>query len=92
MVALLLTVLSTVIIYHFEQLFSAVITLSTMYMQPIMALVFGVMLTWVLRQNRLLKRCSKRSPDIGQSWFWKIWPWYVKFVCPVLILLVIWRG
>ncbi|AVJ55971.1 sodium-dependent transporter [Idiomarina sp. OT37-5b] len=91
-VALLVTVLSTVIIYHFEQLFSAVITLSTVYMQPIMALVFGVMLTWVLRQNRLLKALQQGSPDIGQSWFWKIWPWYVKFVCPVLILLVIWRG
>lgn len=91
-VALLVTLLSTVIIYHFETLFSFVITLSTVYMQPIMALVFGIMLTWVLRQNRLLNALQQGSPDIQKSLFWKIWPWYVKFVCPVLILLVIWRG
>jgi NSS family neurotransmitter:Na+ symporter len=61
-------------------------------MQPIMALVFAIMLTWVLRQNHLLKALKQGSPDIDKSWFWKIWPWYVKFVCPVLILLIIWKG
>jgi NSS family neurotransmitter:Na+ symporter len=57
-----------------------------------MALVFGVMLTWVLRQNYLLKALKQGSPDIDKSLFWKVWPWYVKFICPILILLVIWRG
>ncbi|MBT43099.1 MAG: sodium-dependent transporter [Idiomarina sp.] len=92
LVAFVVTILSTIIIYHFETLFSFVITLSTVYMQPIMALIFGVMLTWVLRQHRLLKALQQGSPQISQSLFWKIWPWYVKFICPVLILLVIWRG
>ncbi|MFP3686364.1 hypothetical protein SB847_21935, partial [Bacillus sp. SIMBA_026] len=54
-IALVVTAISTVIIYNFELLFGAVITFSTVYMQPIMALVFGIMLTWVLRQNHLLK-------------------------------------
>lgn len=91
-IALLVTAISTVIIYNFELLFGAVITFSTVYMQPIMALVFGIMLTWVLRQNHLLKALKQGSPDIDKSLFWKIWPWYVKFICPILILLVIWRG
>ncbi|MAA61894.1 sodium-dependent transporter [Idiomarina loihiensis] len=91
-IALIVTAISTTIIYNFELLFGAVITFSTVYMQPIMALVFGVMLTWVLRQNYLLKALKQGSPDIDKSLFWKIWPWYVKFICPILILLVIWRG
>lgn len=91
-IALIVTAISTTIIYNFELLFGAVITFSTVYMQPIMALVFGIMLTWVLRQNYLLKALKQGSPDIDKSLFWKIWPWYVKFICPILILLVIWRG
>ncbi|MGM0525411.1 MAG: sodium-dependent transporter [Pseudomonadota bacterium] len=91
-IAFVVTALSSIIIYNFESLFALVITISTVYMQPIMALVFGLMLTWVLRQNHLLKALQKGSPNIQNSWFWKIWPWYVKFVCPVLIILVIWQG
>ncbi len=91
-VTLIVTAISTTIIYNFEVLFGAVVTFSTVYMQPIMALVFAIMLTWVLRQNHLLKALKQGSPDIDKSWFWKIWPWYVKFVCPVLILLIIWQG
>jgi len=91
-IALVVTAISTVIIYNFELLFGTVITFSTVYMQPIMALVFGIMLTWVLRQNYLLKALKQGSLNIDKSLFWKIWPWYVKFICPILILLVIWRG
>lgn len=88
-IALLVTVISATIIYHFDTLFGLVVTLTTVYMQPVMALIFGLMLTWVLRQNALLKALQKGSPTIEQSLFWKIWPWYVKFVCPILIILVI---
>ncbi|PTC00425.1 sodium-dependent transporter [Thalassospira xiamenensis] len=84
--------LSAIIILNFETLFAAVITLTTVYMQPLLALIFGVLLTWVLRQHLLLKALQEGSPNIESSWFWKIWPWYVKFICPILIILVIWRG
>ncbi|CAB0149916.1 hypothetical protein PSI9734_00490 [Pseudidiomarina piscicola] len=85
-------VTSALIIYNFEALFGLVITITTVYMQPLLGLTFGVLLTWVLRQNYLLKALQEGSPEIQKSMFWKIWPWYVKFVCPILILLVIWRG
>lgn len=83
---------SAVIIYNFDALFGLVITVTTVYMQPLMGLTFGFMLTWILRQNYLLKALQDGTPDIESSLFWKIWPWYVKFICPILILLVIWRG
>ncbi|MGM0481218.1 MAG: sodium-dependent transporter [Pseudomonadota bacterium] len=91
-IASLVAALSTLIIFYFETLFTLVITLSTVYMQPIMALIFALMLTWVLRQHRLLKALQQGAPDIQGSLFWKIWPWYVKFVCPLLIVLVIWQS
>ena len=87
-----IALVSAVIIYNFDALFGLVITVTTVYMQPLMGLTFGFMLTWILRQNYLLKALQDGAPDIQSSLFWKIWPWYVKFICPILILLVIWRG
>lgn len=84
--------ISTIIILNFNTLFTAVVTFSTVYMQPLLALVFGVLLTWVLRQHFLLKALQEGSPEIDKSLFWKIWPWYVKFICPILILVIIWQG
>ena len=74
-IATIVTLISGVIVVNFESLFGAVITFSTVYMQPIMALVFGVMLTWILRQNLLLKALQQGAEDIERSLFWKIWPW-----------------
>ncbi|RUO73977.1 sodium-dependent transporter [Pseudidiomarina sediminum] len=92
LVGLTIMAISGLIIYNFDALFGLVITVTTVYMQPLLGLTFGVMLTWILRQHLLLKALQEGAPDIAKSWFWKIWPWYVKFICPVLILLVIWQG
>lgn len=92
LVGFLIALFSAVIIYNFDALFGAVITLTTVYMQPLLGLVFGILLTWILRQHYLLKALQDGAPEIQTSMFWKIWPWYVKFICPVLILLVMWRG
>lgn len=92
LVGLTIAAISALIIYNFDALFGLVITVTTVYMQPLLGLTFGVMLTWVLRQHFLLKALQEGASEIEKSLFWKIWPWYVKFVCPVLILLVIWQG
>lgn len=84
-----IALVSAVIIMNFGQLFGFVITLTTVYAQPVLALIFGLMLTWVLRRDRLLKELQSGSENMESSWFWKIWPWYVKFVCPVLMLAVL---
>lgn len=91
-VGLSVALVSAIIIYNLDTLFGAVITLTTVYMQPLIGITFAIMLTWVLRQNKLLNALKDGAPDIEKTWFWKIWPWYVKFVCPVLILLVIWQS
>lgn len=80
--------ISTLIVFNFGTLFGFVVTLTTVYMQPLLALVFALLLSWVLHRNALLKTLKEGNPQLENSWFWKIWPWYVKFICPVLILLV----
>ncbi|OXX26086.1 hypothetical protein B9J88_02710, partial [Vibrio sp. V05_P4A8T149] len=61
---------------------------STVYMQPLLGVVWAIVVGWVWHRNKLLDEIKQGNPDIAQSLFWKIWPWYVRFVCPVAILMV----
>ncbi|MCL6272187.1 sodium-dependent transporter [Sansalvadorimonas sp. 2012CJ34-2] len=83
-----IALISTIIILNFGALFGFVITLTTVYAQPMLALVFGLLLMWVASRNKVLQELKSGNPDMEQGLFWKIWPWYVKFVCPVLMLAV----
>ena len=40
---------------------------------------------WIWNRNNLLEEIRKGAPDIEQGLFWKIWPSYVRFVCPLII-------
>ena len=84
-----IALVSAIIILNFGELFGLVVTLTTVYAQPLLALVFGLLLTWVLRRDRLLKEMKTGYPELEKSLFWKIWPWYVKFICPTMMLLVL---
>ncbi|MGF1911232.1 sodium-dependent transporter [Vibrio kasasachensis] len=81
-------IVASIIVLNFNSLFGLVVTLTTVYAQPLLALVFGLMLTWVLRRDRLLQTMKEGNPELTEGVFWKIWPWYVKFVCPLMMLLV----
>lgn len=85
----LITIVSLIIIYYFESLFSLVITLSTSYGQPIIGIFFCVFLGWVWHRNSILKEIQHGYPEVEQGLFWKLWPFYVKFVCPLLIVLLL---
>ena len=77
---------STVILLNFGALFSAVITLTTVYSQPLLGVCLCVFAGWIWHRNNLLMEIRKGHPQIEETWFWKIWPVYVKFACPLLIL------
>jgi NSS family neurotransmitter:Na+ symporter len=81
----LVFVLSAMIVLNFDLLFGFVITLTTEYSQPILGLVLCVFAGWVWKRNEILSELKQGCPDIEKGAFWKIWPWYVKFVCPVVI-------
>lgn len=80
--------ISILICLFFGQLFSLVITVTTVYMQPLLGAVWAIFVGWLWSRNKLLKEISQGYPEIQSSWFWKIWPWYVKVVCPIAILVV----
>jgi NSS family neurotransmitter:Na+ symporter len=80
--------ISALIIFQMDWLFDFVITLTTRYSVPLISAGFCVFATWLWSRNSLLKEIQQGYPDAESSFFWKIWPWYAKFVCPVLIAAV----
>ncbi|CAM2736790.1 sodium-dependent transporter [Vibrio diazotrophicus] len=88
----LIALFSVVIVYNFGQLFGLVATTATQYLQPTAALMFCLFGGWVWNRNAKLKELEQGFPEFRQSTFGKIWPWYVKFVCPILVATVIWAS
>ncbi|KAA1188212.1 sodium-dependent transporter [Pseudohalioglobus sediminis] len=83
-----IAVVSTVILLNFAELFGLVIAATTRYSQPILGFMFCIYAGWVIDRNALLQELKKGNPGIEQGLFWKIWPWYVKVVCPLIILAI----
>jgi len=81
---------SLVICWHFSALFDFIATLATQKLQPVTALMFCLFGGWVWRRNDKLHELKQGYAEIESSFFWKIWPLYVKFVCPVLVGCVLW--
>ena len=78
--------ISVVIILNFDVLFEFVINLTTKYSQPFLGVALCIFTGWILRRDRLLAEVKEGHPEIEQTLFWKIWPTYVRFFCPALIL------
>ncbi|GHX18977.1 sodium-dependent transporter [Vibrio cholerae] len=84
----LVTIISGVIVLNFSSLFGLVINFTTVYSQPIIALLITLIAGWIWNRNQILSELKQGCPEIENSLFWKIWPWYVRLVCPVLMLMV----
>lgn len=84
--------LSALIIFNFSTLFGFVIALTTRYSQPLLGLMLCVFAGWIWRRNVILQELKNGNELAEYSWFWRIWPWYVKFVCPVIIALMFYRS
>lgn len=80
---------SSVIIINFDALFGLVVTLATEYSQPLLGLMICVFATWVWHRDLVLEEIRSGHPDVEQSLFWKIWPHYAKYCCPILILVLL---
>ena len=89
LIGALIMVLSLSLVWNFEQLFSFMITLTTERAQPLIALGIAIYLGWVWQRNDLLKEIQAQEGVDSNSLFWRLWPIYVKFVCPLLIILII---
>jgi NSS family neurotransmitter:Na+ symporter len=87
LVGLVLFGISALICFNFEWLFGFVISITTERAQPLLSMVVCIFAGWVLYRNSILEELKSGCSDIEKTLFWKIWPMYVKFFCPALILL-----
>jgi NSS family neurotransmitter:Na+ symporter len=79
---------SFITIMNFDALFPLILDFTTKYSITIISAIFCIYVGWIWKRTSLLKELQSGSPDIEKSLFWKIWPNYVKYVCPVLIALI----
>lgn len=77
---------STIILLNFDALFGLVVAFTTRYSQPLLGFMFCIYAGWIWHRNGILKELRKGNENVENSLFWKIWPWYVRLVCPVIIL------
>lgn len=80
--------ISAAIISNVDVLLELVITIATEYGQPIIAMLACIFVGWIWHRNEILKELQQGNDDVENGFFWKIWPWYVKFICPAAIALV----
>ena len=84
----LILFISSIIIFNFDTLFGFVIALTTEYSQPLLGLLICIFVGWIWHRDNVLKELSAGHPDIVNSFFGKVWPLYVKFICPMIIIVM----
>lgn len=89
LVGSLIAALSMIVVFNFDSLFSFMITLTTERAQPLIALGIAIYLGWVWNRNQLITAIAQQEGVQANSLFWKVWPWYVKYICPLLIIMII---
>ena len=88
LIGAVVTAVSLVIVLNFDLLFDLVVNWATEVSQPLLGFFFCIFVAWIWRRDAILKEIVQGAPDVEGSLFWRIWPTYVKFVCPLAILLV----
>lgn len=92
LVSVIILLVSLLIVFNFEALFGLVIKLTTVYSQPLLGMVLCVFAGWIWNRNAILTELKSGNEDAESGLFWKVWPWYVKFVCPVVIAFMFIRS
>jgi len=85
-------ILSAVIIANISFMLDFVAVLATQYGQPIIAMLCCIFVGWIWFRNDILTELKQGNDMVEHSLFWKIWPWYTKFVCPTAIAIVFWHS
>ncbi len=80
--------ISLLIVFNFDPLFDLVAGFTTERSQPLLSLFICVFAAWIWSRDGVLAEIKHGSAEADQGLFWKIWPFYVKFICPLAILVV----
>ena len=81
--------ISLIIALNFDLLFGIVVTATTEFIQPLLGLVICVFVGWVMSRDALIRELKQGNPEIADSTFMKVWPFFVRFVAPILILIIL---
>ena len=84
-----IAVFSGAIVLNFDTLFGWVITMSTRYSQPLLGILVCVFAGWIWQRDALLQELKKNDLEAENKLFWRIWPFYVKWLCPVIIGVIL---
>ncbi len=88
LVGVAILVISLIIVFNFGALFGLVIDATTKYSEPLIGILFCLFAGWIWKRNELLNELQQGQPEMENTVFWKVWPAYVKFVCPIIVLAV----
>lgn len=82
---------STLILLNFDLLFGLAIGL-TINSMPVIGALVCLYVGWLMSRNAKLKELCQGAPEIESTLFWRLWPWYIRVVCPLMILVVMVRS
>jgi len=88
LIGLGILVLSIIIVLNIEVMLDMVAMLATQYGQPVIAMLCCVFVGWIWQRNDLLNEIKQGHQEVENTLFWKVWPWYTKFICPTAIAIV----
>ena len=90
--ALMVAAMVIVILFNFDALFGLVIGFTTQISQPLIGILFCIYAGWIWHRNSILEEIAHGHPEVASSLFWRVWPSYIRFVCPILLGLVYWQS
>ncbi|MFT5637135.1 MAG: NSS family neurotransmitter:Na+ symporter [Cognaticolwellia sp.] len=87
-IGLMILLISIVLIFFFEVLFSFIVSFTTQYSQPLISLITCLFVGWVWHRNKILEELKQGNELLESTFFWRIWPYYVKLICPIIIMVM----
>lgn len=88
----LIYLISGLIIFNFSTLFGFIITITTKYSQPLLGLILCLVAGWLWKRADKLEELKQGNEGVESSLFWKVWPWYIRTICPAIILFMFVRS
>ena len=82
-------IVSVVIALNFDLLLNFVVSATTQFIQPLLGLFICIFVGWVMSRNALIEEIKQGNPEVANSFFMKIWPLFIRYVSPVLILIIL---
>ncbi|MEP2668412.1 MAG: sodium-dependent transporter [Cyclobacteriaceae bacterium] len=82
-------IVSMVIALNFDLLFNFVVAATTEFIQPLLGLFICLFVGWVMNRNTLIEEIKQGNPEVENSFFMKIWPLFIRYVSPILILIIL---